>query len=725
MAQRIQDLTPLSRPLQDSDMIEIQGGDVGSARTSAGAIKDMAVTQATTQSEKALSDHKAVEAANDVLGHVKLVNNALPPQLIPTGYDATYQQFAGSFIQFSSESNLPNTVVPCLGGIIYPDQFADNLVSLKSKIPASWVKEDDSIQLPNLMDRLLTFSPVNGFGNNYELSPLAGQRYAALHTTTGDNVPVSATRNLKMFSIVTCIVTGQINQITSNKTYYLHDPVSGEYSGMQIQLPVVSGRNEGVGFNPDIMKDTIVQRKQTEIADSYWAADNMCGDPVGILSDANQNPNQMQLLTLSKIPETVRTFNMDGIAMVFDIQNNGLYLRRKDNPDHYLALIGGLSYPGKNTWFNGGATLLVNTAALRFGSTRIKSEYSSTSTDNALQFSNICNANAVISVRGGQVLIQFGCDINNNDRVITPLGLWTWLRVFQNNSSNQQYRDLIYDWMQGMPRAIMNKLERFPNIPMYRNNYYDWIIDANKDAGTIWYAEVPTKTIPYKQNELLKEFFGEAVTKQDKFGIQNSINAQNFDISTVIPENGRKLYIDGYIMTLDVKPNYFEWKTDEGYVLRVNNPASWDSNGLNYPQGNITANGCNASFKLTMSATSSGVTLIFPGSSKQPIQTTSGSMIDMYFYVRDAVTGISANDIPRKFVFESMITRAPQDRQDDAREFFSHFPSNWTSTQDQDKQWTTGGNASFRWYMKNIVSSSATVLNLGGDTEVSVKKKRR
>lgn len=723
MAQRIQDLTPLSRPLQDSDMIEVQGGDVGSARTSAGAIKDMAVTQATTQSNKALSNHEAVEAANDVLGHVKLVNNALPPNLIPTGYDASYQQFAGSFIQFSSESNLPNTVVPCLGGIIYPDQFADSLVSLKSKIPVSWVQEDGSVKLPNLMDKVLSFSPVNGFGSDYLISPFAGQRFSLMQTGDGQNDTTLLPNNLKMFSIVTCIVTGQTKQVTSNKTYYLHDPISGEYSGIRIQLPIVAGKAEGIGFNPDIMKDSIVQRKQTEIADSYWAADNMCGDPVGILSNANENPNQMQFLTLEKIPEGARTFNMDGIAMVFEIQGQILYVRRKDNPDHYIAISGGFSYSGKNTWFNDGAALLINSGTVRLSSSRIKNEYVNEPTNNTLQYSSVIFVNGVISVRGGQVLIQLGCDWNNNDRVIVPMGMWTWFRFYQREGDLTR-RGLIYDWMKGMPSVLMNKLELYPNIPMYRNNYYNWIIDANKDAGTIWYAEVPTKTIPYKQNDLLKEFFAETVTRVDKFNIQNNINAQNFDISTVIPENGRKLYIDGYIMTLDVKPNYFEWKTDEGYILRVNTPATWDSNGLNYPQGNMTANGCNASFKLTMSANTSSVTLIFPGSSKQSIQTTSGNMIDMYFYVRDAVTGIAANEVPRKVVFDSMTSKAPQERREDAKEFFSHFPSNWTSTQDQDKSWSNGGSSQFRWYMKNVVASVETVLNLDGDTEVSVKKKR-
>lgn len=627
MAQRIQDLNPLSRPLQDSDMMELQGTDVGSARTSIGDIKQVSVSQATAISSQALSTHEAVEASNGVLGHVKLVNNALPAELIPTGYDASYQQFAGSFIQFSSESNLPNTVVPCLGGVIYPDQFEDKLSSLKSKIPSSWIKDDGSVQLPNLMDRLLMFSPVNGFGQSYELSLLLGQRYSALHTTAADNVPFLTAKNINTFSILNCIVTGQIRTVVSNKTYYLHDPISGEYSGMQIQLPVVEGRPEGVGYNESIMKDSIIQRKQTDIADSYWSSDNMCGDPVGILSNANQNPNQMQFLTLDKIPEKSRTFNIDGIPMVFSIENQIIYLKRQDNPNHYIAFVNGLTYSGKNTWFNGGSTLLINSNSLRISSTKIQNEYSNTNTNNCLQWSNVCNCNAVISIRGGQVLIQFGVDYNNNDRVIVPFGLWLWLKIFQNNYSNEQQREWIFDWLKGMPRSVINMLERYPNIPIYRNNVsgfsdaYGWVIDANKDAGTIWYAEVPLKTIPNTQNELLSEFFAETVASETRTDIQNDINAQNFDISTVIPENGRKLYIDGYIMTLDIKPNYFEWQTDTGYILRVNVPAKWNASGLSSPTGNMTSNGCNASFILDIPAQTQ-VLLFFPGSEKEVIQTS-------------------------------------------------------------------------------------------------------
>lgn len=718
MAQRIQDLKPLSRDLQDSDMFEMQGSDIGSARTTAGDIKNMAVEESTSISNKALSDHESTEAGNGVLGHVKLVNNALPPELIPNGYDASFQQFAGSFIQFSAEANLPDTVVPCYGGVLYPSQFRDQLVSLKSKIPSSWIQADGSVKLPNLMDTILSFSPVNGFGDTYNLSTLSGQRYAALQTTTADNVPVSTPKNIKSFSVVTCIVTGQINQINSNKTYYLHDPISGEYTGMQIQLPVVTGKDEGVGFNPDLMKDSIVQRKQSDIAIDYWSIDNMCGDPVGILSGANENPSQINTsFTLSKIPEIVRTFNMDGIPMVFDIKQGWLYIYRKDNPNQYIAFQGGFTYPGKNTWFNGGAALLLNSNVIRLSSTKIQSEYNSPSTSNALQFSGWINVNGIIAIRGGQVLMQLGVDYNNNDRVIVPFGMWTWLKFYQNSVGNEQQRNWIYDWLKNMPSSIMNKLERYPNIPMYKNGSYDWIIDANKDAGCVWYGEVPLKQIPYVQNNLLSEFFADPVSKVDNYNVQTNINAQNFDIDTVMAVNGRKIYVDGYIVTLDVKPNYFQWQTDEGYILRVNQSAVWDQNSLNYPQGNITKNGCNASFTLNMS-TNSVIDLIFPDNSKQPIQTKTTTGVSMYFYIRESVTGVSAGTTPKKYIFDSMVTQAPTDRQDDATEFFTHFPLNWVSTQDQLKSWTSGGNSDFRWYMKNIGVSQFIKIKEGAEVSV-------
>lgn len=56
---------------------------------------------------------------------------------------------------FGNDENMALYSVPLLGGVLNPNNYQDNLVSLKNRIPSTWILPDGRVQLPNMDDRVL------------------------------------------------------------------------------------------------------------------------------------------------------------------------------------------------------------------------------------------------------------------------------------------------------------------------------------------------------------------------------------------------------------------------------------------------------------------------------------------------------------------------------------------------------------------------------------------